>query len=301
MNLNPMEREIAICALALIGKNARLSCTESELAASLDTGNLKSDALRGMIAETRYGHDPLGERLRSIRGGIAGKSPPGVSVGLAHWIARQEDLSRIVDTCADTGTVLRVVAQELPQSSLVAIERDARTALVLRANLVILGLHRRTRIVVSGEDIAALPQSLGRVAYLGCAMNISGSGNASPRHRLEMTGRLAKPGDTGVFLAPAEWLDSTEAAASRRLLVEKLGVTKVHFMEPRSGDEEMIAAICIRCGDNSSTVGMRFARTPVDATAMNFEVGVTVSREWLRHAACWTEFANPEEPQVKKA
>ncbi|MHB8408355.1 MAG: hypothetical protein ACYDHY_09755 [Acidiferrobacterales bacterium] len=301
MSLNPMEREIATLSLALIGGSARLSRAEYELVASLEMSSLERDAIQEIVAETRRGGNPLGDRLRSARGMTECGLPPEIAAAMTQWITRKVEPSRIVDTCAKTGDLLRSVARTFQQSSLVAIENDALTALVLRANITILGMHRRTRIVVSGEDIAALPRSLGRVEYLGCTVNRAGHRETPGFHMLEAASGLVRAGDTGVFLVPAEWLDSTEASASRRLLVEKLGVTNIHFMEPRSANEKMIAAIGIRCGDPSSTVGMRFARIPVDVTAMNFEIGVKVSREWLRHAACWTEFANPENPQAKKA
>src|SRR5205807_2554400 len=123
---------------ARIDRRSALACRAMRvIAGTLGGRRLKSPAVRG----TRPTADRVREALFSMLGGV--------------------ERARVLDLFAGTGA-LGIEALSRGAASAVFVERDARTAAVLRENLEALGLAGGRAELRRGEALAALRTAAGR-------------------------------------------------------------------------------------------------------------------------------------------
>jgi len=104
------------------------------------------------------------------------------------------------------------------------------------------------------------------------------------------TAVLAKPGDAGVFITAAEWLDVNYGKLVRDLFLSGLGGEAIHLIEPAAmpfADAATTAVItCFKSGSTSKSVAVR---TVADVNALGtLEGGRLVRRERFEAARRWT-------------
>lgn len=298
MNLNQSERNLVALSLALIDGNSRLSRAEAEMGGRVDKGTISREVLRRTVSEICRGMDPLGEYLRPTRYGAGDKMPHDVVDVMQWWISGQPNPARFTVLNAGTGQLLRPLSQAFPQSSFVAIENDPLAAIALRANLVILKLHLRTRIVCGREEMARLPCSIGPVAYLGYGDNRP-EGDESLVRMLDATTALAQPGDMATFLVPSDALEGKRGADMWRRRLETVGVTHVIFLEPRDPHKTRMALVCACSGNQSEAIRIAYSRFPMGTSKPGANAWLNVPRKWLQDASCWVNFWNASQPKIK--
>jgi len=227
-------------------------------------GDAWSPAERALASAIAAGGDPLGDafvRLRSAatrRASGATYTPPVIVRAMLAWCQRQAPApDRIVDPGAGSGRFLLAAARDFPAAELVGIELDPVALSLLRANLAVCGLRQRATVINGDYRTVDLPSIDGRTLFLGNPPYLRHHGiakdwkdwfaatarrfgvKASRLAGLHLyfflrTLELAKPGDLGCFVTAAEWLDVNYGAALRRLLVERLGVTALHQLDPKA-------------------------------------------------------------------
>ena len=216
------------------------------------------DALRAAIAA---GLDPLGDafaglRSPAVRRPLGATYTPAAIVGpMVAWAAAQGDFARVIDPGAGSGRFLLEAGRRLPGAELVGVEVDPLAALVTGANLAAAGLAGRARLVVGDYRELRLRPAAGPTLFIGnppyvrhhqitpawkawltrtaAGLGLDASQLAGLHvHFFLATAALAAPGDAGVFITSAEWLDVNYGALVRRLLLEHLGATVLHVLEP---------------------------------------------------------------------
>jgi hypothetical protein len=164
--------------------------------------------------------------------------------------------AQVVDVGAGTGRFALAAGAAFPKAEIVAIERDPVCALLLRANLAVAGMTARTTVLVSDFREVKL-SSGGRRLFIGnppyvrhhdieehwkkwyaATMRTLGADKASKLaglhlHFFARTGEIAKPGDVGVFVTAAEWIDTNYGAALRASLCAALGGVSVHVVDAK--------------------------------------------------------------------
>lgn len=319
------EQSLIAACLALIGNDLTgLSAPERRLAKS--SGLLKctaSDArsLRKMIAD---GEDPLGNVFAFARSSSdrratgAVYTPPAIVQSMMSWLSSQGQVDRIVDPGAGSGRFILAAGAAFPEAQLIAVEMDPLAALMLRANLHVLGLAERTTVMVKDYREIKLPKCTGRTAFIGnppyvrhhdigeawkawyasrfSEFGIKASGLAGLHlHFFLQTRLLSKPGDVGAFITSAEWLDVNYGSALRKLLVDELGGLALHVLEPKveafPGTATTAAITCFRVGE----VQEPFLVRSVGAIAQlnGLTAGTEVARERLQTERKWSLIVRP--------
>lgn len=298
MHFNQAERDVVALSLALIDGHSRLSRAEAEIGRHVDKDAISREALRRTVSEICRGMDPLGAYLRSTRYSAGDEMPHDVVDIMQWWIAGLANPTRFTVLNAGTGQLLRPLSQAFPQSSFVAIENDPLTAIALRANLVILKLHRRTRIVCGYEELAQLPRSIGPVAYLGCGNNRPEEDESLVR-TFDAIATLARPGDTATFVVPSDALEGKRGAGIWRRYMETADVTHVVFLEPRDSSKTRMAVVCACSGNQSEAIRIGFSRFPMGTSKPGANAWLNIPRNWLQDASCWSDFGNASRSNIE--
>jgi hypothetical protein len=312
----------------------KIFATEQTLAAAalvLATGDAGSFADRDLFSATKsailQGHDPLGEAFTALRSSEdrrkdgAVYTPPNIVASMLSWARAQGQPARVVDPGAGSGRFLIAAGHAFPGAHLVGIELDALAARLLRANLVINGMHDRATVLEADYRTAVLPSTEGETLFIGnppyvrhhdigpewkrwyraCAaeIGIKASGLAGLHlHFFLRTVQLARPGDIGTFITSAEWMDVNYGAALRRMLVERLGFTALHVLEPAAspfaGTATTGAITCFRVGSTPNTVNIRSVATA--DTLNGLTNGTAVPRARVVGAPRWSVLLRPETP-----
>ena len=260
MSVVASERELVALALALIGPGPKLTSAER----SVRKGN-RPTTNASLVASTRAaiqaGGDPLGDAFARIRPAHVRRSdgatytPAPIITSMTTWAAAEGTPVRVVDAGAGSGRFLLAAGSRFPKAKLVAIESDPVAALLLRANLAAAGLTDRATVIVGDYRHAMLPKVRGKTLFIGnppyvrhhqisetdkqwfadaaAAYGVRASKLAGLHlHFFVRTMQLAKPGDVGVFITSAEWLDVNYGATLRQLLADGLGGVALHVLDP---------------------------------------------------------------------
>jgi adenine-specific DNA-methyltransferase len=256
------ERRLAALAAALIGNVRVLSPRERRLLKP----KIKLPA--AVVAVTRKhiraGGDPLGETFCAVRSPERRRSvgatytPPPIINAMVAWSVREcPTASRIVDAGAGSGRFTVAAAKAFPKARLVAIETDPLATLMLRANAAVLGFADRLDVILDDYRNIALPRIAGRTLYLGNPpyvrhhqiserwktwfaraardFDLTASKLAGLHiHFFMKTRTLAQPGDCGVFITAAEWIDVNYGSVLRTMLADGLGGTSLHVIDPKA-------------------------------------------------------------------
>ena len=254
-SLSGAERELA----AVMSAGPHQACARPGLMPTMfpSTG----DDLRELIVA---GGDPLGDALCVARGPAERRglgqtlTPHHIVQSMIDWAAGQAVTPvRIVDPGTGSGRFLLAAGRRWPRAELVGVETDPAAAIVARANLAVAGLAARATVINADYRTLRLPPAVGPTLYLGNPpyvrhhqitagwkrwfttaarqRGLPASALAGLHvHFFLATAGHAAPGDLGVFITAAEWLDVNYGALVRSLLLGDLGGQAVHVFEPTS-------------------------------------------------------------------
>ncbi|MGW4412753.1 N-6 DNA methylase [Nonomuraea sp. NPDC004702] len=292
------------------------SSAEKELAQEVQPRNSDLTYLRELILQ---GSDPLGQAFSQIRDAVARRplgqtyTPPAIIASMVAWAADQGSPSRIVDPGVGSARYLIAAARQWPQAQLLGVDVDPVATLMARANLAVHGYARRAHIELHDFRNYPVPSIEGRTLYLGNPPYVrhhqiqpdwkkwlvDTARNRGLRasqlaglhvHFFLATAQYGKDGDFGAFITSAEWLDVNYGALVRDLLLDGLGGTAVHVLEPTVEafpDAATTAAItCFSVGARPSSIKLRQVKDLPGLGALR--EGREVSIERLQEATRWS-------------
>lgn len=232
---------------------------------------------------------------------------------MIEWAVDQGTPARVVDPGGGSGRFTLAAARRWPKAELVATDVDPLATLMARANLAAAGFASRSRVLLEDYRSLALDRIDGPTLYLGNppyvrhhqiegkwkqwlmttarSRGLSASGLSGLHvHFFLATAAHGQPGDTGVFVTSAEWLDVNYGSLVRELLLHGLGGVGVYLLEPhaaRFADAATTGAItCFRLGTRAKSIRLRRVKT-VDGLG-RLDGGRPVTRERLAEARRWS-------------
>lgn len=259
----PTEKALAAAAIALGAEEVQV-LSDQELALVRRVRSGAPSFQKGTLSRLREmivaGLDPLGEAFcalrapeeRRIRGAIYTPNP--IVNAMVAWATTERVAARVVDAGVGSARFLMRSAQSFPKAALVGIDIDPLAALIARANLVVAGLARRSRILVGdyrsfSEKIAATTLYIGNPPYVRhhqiapkwkkwLSVEAAKLGHTASQlaglhvHFVLATAINAQPGDFGAFITAAEWLDVNYGSLVRSLILKQLGGQSITVIEP---------------------------------------------------------------------
>ena len=312
------EETLAAAAIALGARTVgKLSdAEESLLRAPVALSSVFVRALRAVILA---GDDPLGTRFCELRSPEKRRSqgatytPTPIVGAMVEWSKKHGRPARIVDPGAGSGRFLVAAGKTFGSAKLIAVELDPLAALLVRANLAVMGLAERADVLVTDFRSAPLGRCDGKTLYIGnppyvrhhligerwkqwlTATALTHGLPASQLAGLHVhfflaTVEHAKAGDYGAYITASEWLDVNYGALVRKLFLGPLGGTALHVVDPKAtpfADAQTTAAItCFDIGVRPKSVRIRRVESPNDLAAL--DGGRPVRRERLDAAGRWT-------------
>lgn len=274
------------------------------------------DDLRSRI---EHGDDPLGDAFCRIASPDERRSlgqtytPARIVESMIEWAAEQGEPVRIVDPGAGSGRYLLNAARQFPHARVVGCDIDPLATLMLRANAEAAGMATRTEVVLGDYRALTLPPADGPTLFIGNPpyvrhhqigadwkrwllqtakeRGLDGSALAGLHvHFFLATAEHGRPGDYGAFITSAEWLDVNYGRLVRQLLLDGLGGTAIHVLEPEAApfaDATTTGAItCFRLGDQPSSLRLRRVKTVEDLGQLRG--GRPISRQRLAEANRWS-------------
>jgi len=289
---------------------------EARLAAQTPHVPLPLDDIQDAIAS---GFDPLGDAYCRIRGSSERRglgqayTPPEVISAMAGWAATEVTPSRVIDPGSGSGRFTVAAGRRFPRARLLATDVDPVATLMTRANVAASGLAGRTRVLLrdyrvlnGGGDADGRTLFIGNPPYVrhhqidpawkhwllktAAARGHHASGLAGLHiHFFLATAEHGSPGDVGVFITSAEWLDVNYGRLLRELLLDGLGGLALHVLDPDAvpftGVTTTGLITTFRLGSQPKSVRFRRVKTVTDLGVLNG--GRPISRERLMRASRW--------------
>jgi len=223
---------------------------------------IATDRVAQLTTSIRNGFDPLGSafcRLRSPetrRSVGATYTPSTIVASMLRWAkAHRVEPVRIVEPGAGSGRFLVAAGRRFQRAELVGIELDPLPASIARANLAACGFAGRSAVLVRNYRSIVLPATNGATLYVGNPPYVRHHQiDANSKHWLTnaakslgydasqlsglhvyfflATALAARPGDFGVFITAAEWLDVNYGRTVRELFLNELGGQSLTVIEP---------------------------------------------------------------------
>ena len=236
------------------------------------------------------GEDPLGDgfcRLFSAeerRPKGATYTPRPIIDAMLAWAATRTKPVRVVDPGAGSARFLVAAGRLFPDAELVAVEVDPLASLLALGHLAGAGFADRSRVLLGDYRSLDLPSAVGPTLYLGNPPYVrhhligqewkSWLVTTARRHGVEAsqlaglhayfflaTAEHARPGDVGVFVTAAEWLDVNYGRLVRELLLGTLGARTIQIIEPTAdpfpGTQSTAVITGFEVGSRPATVGLR--------------------------------------------
>lgn len=312
----PGERALAATAVRLGAREVAGWSAEEQCLAGCTPGGDDIGVIRDAIAA---GQDPLGEALCRLRPSswrrACGQTftPAPVVDAMVGWAAGAMSPARVVDPGVGSGRFLVAAGRRWPSAELVGVDTDPLAAITARATLAAAGLARRARVLVADYRSVWLAPAAGPTLFLGNppyvrhhripahwkewlrrtahGQGLAASGLAGLHvHFYLATALHAAPGDAGVLVTAAEWLDVNYGQLVRSLLLGRLGGESVHVLDPAVPvfpDAAATAAItCFRPGTEPGSLRVRRVRRLADLGVM--AGGRAVPTSLLRGQARWS-------------
>jgi adenine-specific DNA-methyltransferase len=261
--LFPTEDELISAALALAADEvAPWSDREAAMVRNAHKARPLNRATLSLLRDLiRAGSDPLGEAFCKLRSPDVRRSdgatytPSPIVRAMIEWATARKNPDRIVDPGTGSGRFLMQAADAFPAATLIGVDTDPLAALLARANLATTGAARRSRIIVGDYRRFDESAGSGSTLYIGNPPYVrhhqitakwkdwlfeeaAKLGHRASRlaglhvHFFLATVRNARPGDFGVFITAAEWLDVNYGALMRSLVLGELGGQSVTVIEP---------------------------------------------------------------------
>ena len=268
------------------------------------------------------GEDPLGEAFCRLRG-PAQRRPSGqtftpgpVVQGMVGWAVRTLDPARVVDPGTGSARFLAAAGRRWPEATLLGVETDPLAAMIGRATLAVAGMAGRAGITLGDYRSLRLAPADGPTLFLGnppyvrhhqipagwkrwlrsaaASQGLAASGLAGLHvHFFLATALYAAPGDAGVLVTAAEWLDVNYGSLVRSLLLGPLGGKSVHLLDPAvpafTDAAATTAITCFRPGTRPASLRLRRVARLADLGEL--AGGTAVPAPVLRAASRWTPLA----------
>jgi adenine-specific DNA-methyltransferase len=265
------------------------------------------------------GEDPLGEAFCRLRS-PAQRRPSGqtftpgpVVQGMVGWAARTLVPARVVDPGTGSARFLAAAGRRWPEATLLGVETDPLAAMIGRATLAAAGMAGRAGITLGDYRSLRLAPAAGPTLFLGnppyvrhhqipagwkswlrsaaASQGLAASGLAGLHvHFFLATALHAVPGDSGVLVTAAEWLDVNYGSLVRSLLLGPLGGRSVYLLDPAVPafpDAAATTAItCFRPGDRPASLRLRRVARLADLGEL--AGGTAVPASVLRAAPRWS-------------
>lgn len=317
------EAELVGLSLALGAREVPAWSTEEEGLAARATSP-RDDTVKWTRERMGRGEDPLGEAFCDLRGVIerrpngATYTPAPIVDPMIAWALAHASPARVVDAGTGSGRFLVASGKAFPNAALVGVEIDPLAALMARAHLASTGLGSRSRVLLHDYRAARLEPIEGQTLFIGNPPYvrhhlISGEWKewltrTARRHGLpasQLAGlhvhfflstlEHARPGDCGVFITAAEWLDVNYGKLVRDLLLQHLGGRSIHLIEPTAlpfPDAATTAVItCFEVKTKPSSIYVR--RVERVGALGDLSTGQPIRRERLEAAHRWGPFFHP--------
>ncbi len=315
------------------GSVAGWSGAEQDLAARAGDGVPGSSrAVTAARDRIRAGEDPLGDAFCALRSPAGRRvlgqtfTPPPVIESMIAWAAGTGIRpARVVDPGSGSARMLLAAGRRWPQAALIGVEIDPAAAIIGRASLAAAGFADRSAVLLGDYRCARLPHTEGPTLFLGNPpyvrhhqiaawgkdwfrraareQGLPASGLAGLHaHFFLATARHAVPGDLGVLITAAEWLDVNYGRLVRELLLGALGGQAVHLIEPATAvfaDAAATSVIaCFRPGTSPEAILMRRVAGPAELGAL--AGGVPVAVPVLRAASRWGPWLRAAKPETAR-
>lgn len=324
--MNAGERRLVALAAALIGETGPLSSAESRLVAS--AGLVEANLVEQTRARILAGEDVLGIEFASVRSAEqrrqrgATYTPASIVEAMLAWAEAQTvPPARVVDPGAGSGRFLIAAARRFPGARLIGIDVDPLATLMLRANAAAHGFADRLTVHLGDYRNLALAPVSGPTLFIGnppyvrhhdigekwktwFVATADRFGVAASKlaglhmHFFFKTRELVQPGDYGAFITAAEWLDVNYGSALRSMLVDGLGGTAVHIVDPTAqpfADALTTGAIvCFRAGSRPAEILMRSVTSLGELGRL--DRGLAVPTGQIARAHKWTVFVREHKP-----
>jgi len=313
------EADVTALCLSLIDNHAKLTPEENAWIKQNTSNATPKPPKAQIVNNILQGNDPLhtafclarNQDKRRIMGQT--NTPIEIVQSILHWLQHQENPDRIIDCGSGSGRFSYTAARLFPNAKIIAIEKDPLIALILRANLAVLGISHRVEILVQDYQNTQLPNIRGTTAFIGNPpyvrhhdisqhwkawftnqfekLGITASGLAGLHlHFFLKTYLLAKNNDIGAFITSAEWLDVNYGASLRKLLTNQLGGTALHVLTPKieafPGTATTAAITCFRVGEKKSPVKVRYITKLPKLNSLTD--GRNIARKKLANAPRWS-------------
>lgn len=247
-------------------------------------------------AAIQTGEDPLGDAFCALfsaeerRPKGATYTPHPIVASMVSWAATRVDPVRIVDPGAGSARFLVSAGRRFPSAHLVAIEIDPLAALLARAHLAEAGLADRAEVILGDYRQIELPRADGPTLFIGNPpyvrhhqiepewkgwlrtaarrLGLDASQLAGLHvHFFLATALQGRPGDAGIFITAAEWLDVNYGRLVRELLTGVLHAEFIQVIEPSGepfpGTQATGVITAFTIGDESDVVHVqRVAAVP---------------------------------------
>ena len=297
---------------------------EQRLAAAAYPGEGEIGHVRSRILA---GEDPLGEAFCRLRGPAQRRpsgqtfTPAPVVRSMVGWAARTLAPARVVDPGTGSARFLVAAGRRWPDATLLGVETDPLAAMIGRATLAAAGMAGRAGITLGDYRSLRLAPAGGPTLFLGnppyvrhhqipagwkswlrsaaASQGLAASGLAGLHvHFFLATALHAVPGDAGVLVTAAEWLDVNYGSLVRSLLLGPLGGQSVHLLDPAvpafTDAAATTAITCFRPGRRPA--GLRLRRVARLADLGELRGGTAVPAPVLRAASRWTPLLSRAAP-----
>jgi adenine-specific DNA-methyltransferase len=312
--------ESSLVGLALaLGARSVKEWSPKEVEVAKSAARVTATVAERARAEIAAGKDPLGDVFCTLRTPVerredgATYTPKPIVTAMTRWARRNTKPGRVVDVGAGSGRFLVAAGRAFKNADLLGVEIDPVAAIVARGHLAAAGLAERASVQLADYRELTLDASKSPTLFIGnppyvrhhritpawkkwltsraAARGLSASQLAGLHvYFFLATAALAKPGDAGVFITAAEWLDVNYGKLVRDLLLNGLGGEAIHLIEPAAmpfADAATTAVItCFKIGSTSKSISVR---TVADASALGaLQGGRLVRRDRLEAARRWT-------------
>ncbi len=316
--------ELGALAIALGARTVR-GWSESEETIAHTLSLPHQETIAAAQQAIKQGKDPLGDTFCDLLSAAerrpmgATYTPQPIFAAMLRWAEAHINPARVVDPGAGTARFLVAAARHFPDAELVAIESDPLAALLARGHLAAAGFADRSTVLVADYRAVKLLPAGGRTLFLGnppyVRHHLLGQkwkawlvSTARHKYGLEAsqlaglhvhfflaTAEYARPGDVGVLITAAEWLDVNYGRLVRELLLEVLGASQIHVIEPNAepfpGTATTAAITGFEVGTRPSSIGLRRVAQLEDLGSL--ETSWHVRRERLEAEQRWTPLTRP--------
>jgi hypothetical protein len=219
----------------------------------------------------------------------------------------------VVDPGTGSARFLVAAGRRWPRAALVGVETDPLAAMIGRATLAAAGMAGRASIRLGDYRSLRLTPAGGPTLFLGnppyvrhhqiparwkswlrstaAGQGLTASGLAGLHvHFFLATALYAVPGDAGVLVTAAEWLDVNYGSLVRSLLLGPLGGQAVHLLDPAvPAFTDAAATAAITCFlPGSHPASLRLRRVARLADLGELAGGAALPAPVLRAASRWT-------------